>query len=83
METSMKVTVRLFGTLSQKFPGYRPSQGVEIEIPDGSTVKELLAHLEISEERGAAVIANGKVLNVDVKVEAGSSLDIFQSISGG
>jgi sulfur carrier protein ThiS len=79
----MKVKVRLFGTLSQKIPDYRPSQGIEIEIPDGATVKDLLAHLEISEERGAAVIANGRVLDVDDQMEDGSSLDIFQSISGG
>lgn len=79
----MKLKVRLFGTLSQKFPDYRPLTGIEIEIPDGATVKDLLAHLKISEARGAAVIANGRVLHADDKMEDGSSLDIFQSISGG
>ena len=29
----MKVRVRLYGTLSQRFPGYRHSQGIEAEIP--------------------------------------------------
>jgi sulfur carrier protein ThiS len=79
----MKVKIRLFGTLSQKFPGYRPSEGIQIEIPDGATVKDLLAHLEIPVERGAAVIANGRVLDDNDEMEDGSSLDIFQSISGG
>jgi len=38
----MKMRVKLYGTLSQSFPGYQHSQGIEVEIPDGATVKDLL-----------------------------------------
>jgi thiamine biosynthesis protein ThiS len=79
----MKVMVKLYGTLSLHVSEYKPFQGLEIEIPDGATVKELLAHLEIFEMRGAAVIANGRVLKADDKVQDGSTLDVFQSIQGG
>jgi len=79
----MKVKVKLYGTLSLQVPGYKPSQGMEVEIPDGATVKDLLAHLEILETRGAAVLASGRVLKTDDKVQDGSSFDIFQSIQGG
>ena len=79
----MKVKVKLYGTLSLHVPEYKPSQGIEIEIPDGATVKDLLAHLEILETRGAVVISNGRVLKADDKVQDGSSLDVFQSIQGG
>ena len=50
----MKVKVRLFGTLSQKFPGYDSVKGLEVEIPDGARVKDLLAHLGIPETGGAS-----------------------------
>lgn len=79
----MKVKVKLYGTLSLLVPEYKPSQGIEVEIPDGATVKDLFAHLEILETRGAAVIANGRVLKADDTVQDGSSLDVFQSIKGG
>jgi len=79
----MKVKVKLYGTLSLHVPNYKPSQGIEIEIPDGATVKDLLTHLEILEMRGAVVIASGRVLKADDKVQDGSSLDVFQSIQGG
>jgi len=79
----MKVKVRLYGILSLHVPDYKPSQGIEVEIPDGATVKDLLAHLEILETRGAAVIASGRVLKADDKMQDGSSLDVFQSIQGG
>ena len=79
----MKVKVKLFGTLRLHAPDYDPSQGLVVEIPDGATVKDLLAHLEILETRGAAVIASGRVLKADDKMQDGSSLDVFQSIQGG
>jgi sulfur carrier protein ThiS len=49
----MRIRVKLYGTLSQQFPQYRHSEGMEVEIPDGATVKDLLARLEISEKQGA------------------------------
>lgn len=79
----MKVTVKLYGTLSLHVPEYRPSQGLLVELPDGAIVKDLLSHLEVSETRGAAVIAGGRVLKADDKIQDGSSLDVFQSIQGG
>jgi sulfur carrier protein ThiS len=79
----MKVTVKLYGTLSLHVPEYEPSQGIEVEIPDGVTVNDLLTHLEIIETSGVAVIACGRVLKRDEKMQDGSSLDVFQNIQGG
>jgi sulfur carrier protein ThiS len=79
----MKVKVSLFGTLSQNFPDYQPSQGIEIEIPEGATVKDLLALLEISEARGAVVIAEGRVLKADDRLQCGVLVSIMQAIGGG
>ena len=79
----MKVKVKLYGTLGLRVPEYKPSRGIDVEIPDGATVKDLLAYLEILETRGAAVIVNGRVLKADDKVQDGVSVDVFQNIQGG
>ena len=79
----MKVMVRLHGTLGQEFPEYRSPEGKEVEIPNGTTVKELLAHLDFAELSGAAVIVNGRVLNQDDEMQANAFVDVFQSIQGG
>lgn len=79
----MKVKVRLHGTLGQDFPEYRSSEGMEVEIPNGATVKELLALLDFAELRGAAVIVDGRVLKEDTKMQANAFVDVFQSIQGG
>jgi sulfur carrier protein ThiS len=79
----MKVRVKLYGTLSQRFPGYRHSQGMEVEVPDGATVNDLLALLEISESQGAVVIVEGRVLKADDKMRCGVPVNVFQTIHGG
>jgi sulfur carrier protein ThiS len=77
------VRVKLYGTYSQRFPGYQHSQGMEVDIPDGATVNDLLAHLEISESRGAVVIVEGRVLKADDKMRCGVPVSVLQAIGGG
>jgi sulfur carrier protein ThiS len=79
----MKVRVKLYGTLSQHFPSYQHSQGIEVEIPDGATVKDLLAFLEISESRGALVIMEGRILKAHDTIQCGVTVNILQAIRGG
>jgi sulfur carrier protein ThiS len=79
----MKVRVKLYGILSQRFPGYRHSQGIEVEIPDRTTVKALLAHLKISESQGVAVAMEGRVLKADDIIRGEVPVHVLQSLSGG
>lgn len=79
----MKVRVKLYGTLSQGFPGYQHSQGMEIEIPEGAAIKDLLALLEISESQGAVVIAESRILKADDRMQLGIPVSILQAIGGG
>ena len=79
----MKVKVKLYGTLSLYVPGYKPSQGIEVEIPDGATVKDLLAHLEISETRGVVVIVEGRTLKMNDELSEDVSVNVLQVLRGG
>ena len=79
----MEIRVRLFGTLSQRFPGYRHSEGMEVEIPDGATAEDLLALLEIPESRGVAVAVEGRILKADDIIERGAPVHVLQVLHGG
>ena len=79
----MKVRVKLFGILGQRFPGYHHEQGMEVEIPDGARVKDLLAHLKFSKSFGGVVAVEGKLLTEDVRLGNGAEVNIFQSVFGG
>jgi len=79
----MRVRVKLFGTLPQRYPGYDSSQGLEVEIPDGAKVKDLLARLEIYASDGGLVAVDNLVLQQDDALQEGVSVHIFQSALGG
>ena len=79
----MRITAKLFGTLSQQFPDYRHSEGIEVEIADGATVKDLLALLEISESKKAVVAMEGRILKGDDTIRNGVPVQIFNAIHGG
>ena len=79
----VKVKVKLYGTLGQNIPNYRHSQEIEIEIPGGSTAKDLLAYLGISESQQAVVIVGGRILKADDEMQEGASVNVLQAIRGG
>ena len=80
---AMKVTVRFFGTLSRKFPGYDPVKGLEVEIPDGARVKDLLAHLGIPEVKGGVAAVEGVILRLEDPLKDGVSVHLLQTVYGG
>ena len=79
----MKIKVRLFGLLPRSFPGYDPRIGMEIDVPDGTRVQDLLARLEIPDPEADVIMANGMVLKFDSELEEEMCVDLFTLISGG
>lgn len=79
----MGVRVKLFGLLPGRFPGYDSEQGLEIELPKGGRVNDLLIHLEISQVRKVVVTMGGLALKRDSELKDGSIVYVFQGIAGG
>lgn len=79
----MNVRVNLYGTLSARIPGYRQTQGIEVELPEGATVNDLLALLEISERQKAVVAIDGRIRKGSDKIPGGAYAQVLQPIHGG
>ena len=79
----MKVCVKLYGNLRQRFPDYQHTQGMEVQLPEKATVGDLLATLDMTGSRGVVVIVEGRILRVKDKVRPGVPVSVFQSIRGG
>jgi sulfur carrier protein ThiS len=79
----MNVRVRLFGLLPRRFPGYDPEKGMEVDLPPGAKVKDLLAQLDISKEEGGIVAVDGLVQKAEAELRDGSVLHVFHPIVGG
>jgi sulfur carrier protein ThiS len=81
----MIIKVNLYGTLSQKVSGYRQSQGIEVEVPEGATVKDLLSLLQIpvlgSEK--AVVAIDGRIRKTNDEIPSGARAQVFQPMHGG
>lgn len=81
----MKVKVNLYGTLSQNVSGYRQSQGIEVEVPDGTTVKGLLSllHTQVSVPQDAIVAIDGRIRKANEIIPSGARAQVFQPVHGG
>ena len=79
----MKVRIKLFGTLPQRFPDYDTTKGLEVEISDGAQVKDLLARLEISTSDGGFVAIDNLVVQHNHELKDGDSVRVFQRAFGG
>ena len=79
----MKITVKLFGTLSDLFPDYDFEQGLEVDLPSGSKVADLLAHLGVSDDQGGTVLMDSRVSSKDERLPPGAQVLIFQALNGG
>lgn len=79
----MKVRVKLFGTLPQRYPEYDREDGLEVEIPDGARVKDLLTYLELSSSDGGVAAIDNLVVNAEKKLKEGVCVRIFQGAFGG
>ena len=79
----MKVLVKLFSILRDYVPDYDPQNGLETELPEGSTVADLLAQLGIPMSKSPVVTCDGRILHPTDTFHKDSTLQIFQPIAGG
>lgn len=80
----MKVHIRLFGTLGNKFPDHDPLKGFALEVPEGSTVEDLIKKLDIPPQSKIGIVSiNGQLVKIQKQLNDGDFIRVFQPISGG
>jgi len=80
----MKVHIRLFGTLGNKFPDHDPLKGFALEVPEGSTVEDLIEKLDIPPQSKIGIVSiNGQLVKIQKQLNDGDFIRVFQPISGG
>ena len=79
----MKIRVKIFGTMAKRLPDYKPEHGILVELPDSSSVAELIAHLGISKSKIGIITVEERVVRTDYELRDGVSVHFYQPISGG
>ena len=77
------VIVKLYGTLRKKVTNYDSAKGLDVKMPDGASIADLVAHLGIVESKIGFVSVNGRIVKATGAVEDGAVVKVFQPIFGG
>jgi len=79
----MQLRVKLFGTLSGRVQGYDPEHGLEVVLPDGARVRDLMDRLEIDAAELNVVTVDGKILKPDAELKDGVCAHVIPAVFGG
>lgn len=79
----MHVRVKLFATLMHYSSGKYSGAPFDLELPAGSTLKDLIRLLNIPEEYAKVAFVNGIIRPMDWVIQAEDEVGIFPPIGGG
>ncbi|HZF62446.1 MULTISPECIES: MoaD/ThiS family protein [Desulfovibrio] len=79
----MKLTVKLSTTLRDYVPDYVPETGLQVEMPEGSTVAQLAQHLGLPPQDIKIVMVNGRQQKVSDLMRDGDRIAYFPAVGGG
>ncbi len=83
----MKITLKLFATLTDFLPASAKGNVAELELSDGKPLSELLAELRLPEKLVHLVLVNGSYVAPSARAACrlveGDTLAIWPPIAGG
>ena len=79
----IQVTVRLYASLRKYRPDVPLNGSETLLLPEGSTVLDLMAGLDLPNEEVQTVFVNRRVMHRETVLHAGDRVDLFPAIAGG
>ena len=79
----MLVRVKLFATLAKFTPGAEPGIPFVAEVPEGSSLADLIVRLELPEKEVNLTFVNGRIERRDYRLNSDDDIGFFPLIGGG
>jgi molybdopterin converting factor small subunit len=80
----MKIELRLFASLRKRLPPGSPRGKCNLELPDGTTIGQVLEHVDIPHASAQMVLVNGDHdRNFERVLHNGDVLSVFPPVAGG
>jgi molybdopterin synthase sulfur carrier subunit len=80
----VKIELRLFASLRKQLPPGSPRGRCELELPDGSTISDVLERMHIPRTSAQMVLVNGEHdRDFERALHDGDVLSIFPPVAGG
>lgn len=79
----MKVRVKLIATYIEHLPPGTNGNITEVDVTDGTTVREILTPFGIPLDDSSVIVVNGLTVPLDSPVNEGDTIAAFSAIAGG
>jgi len=79
----IRVQVRLYATLRTYAPQQKLGETLVVQLPDGATVKQLIAALGIPDNIVRKVFSQGRAVEEDYVLHDGEDVGMFPPVAGG
>jgi len=80
---TIRLTIRLFGTLSLRVPDYDHKKGIIVDAPDGITPGYVLSHLQIPLSHIGLISHKNQAIRRDTRLVDKMTISFFSPVYGG
>lgn len=79
----MRVTVKLFATLTRFKSDAQFGKPFEVDLSEGSVVRDLIYMLKIPRQETHVIFINNVIVDVDASLNHGDVVGMFPQVGGG
>ncbi len=79
----MMIHVKLLANYREHLPPEAKNGGVELDVPDGATVREAISRFDIPLDDTSVIVLNGLTVNLNTPLKQGDIVSAFSAIAGG
>lgn len=79
----MRIRVKLIATYRDHLPPEAKNGMVEIEVPEGTTVREAISRFGIPMDDTSVIVLNGLTVDLESPLTEGDTVTAFSAIAGG
>jgi molybdopterin synthase sulfur carrier subunit len=88
----MNIYVKLYATLTKSVSeailakhahGISAGSRLDVSLPEGSTLEDLVTHLDLPREQVKVIFVNGQIRDLDYQLQPEDEIGIFPPIGGG
>ncbi len=79
----MRVTVKLFATLTRFKSDTRSGKAFDVDLSEGSVVRDLINDLKIPHEETHVIFINNIIVDADSALNHGDVVGMFPPVGGG
>jgi len=79
----MMIHVKLIANYRDQLPPEAKNGVVEVDVPDGTTVREAISRFDIPLDDTSVIVLNGLTVDMNTPLKEGDIVTAFSAIAGG